>query len=114
MKAEAEANADADKEAKDKADTLNQADALVFQTEKQLKEYGDKIPADKLAPINEAVEELKKAHAEANIEACKAGIEKLNTAFQAASEEMYAAQGGAEGQPGAEGANAGGSEVTKK
>ena len=110
MKAEAEANADADKEAKDKADTLNQADALVFQTEKQLKEYGDKIPADKLAPINEAVEELKKAHAEANIEACKAGIEKLNTAFQAASEEMYAAQGGAEGQPGAEGANAGGSE----
>ena len=110
MKAEAEANADADKEAKDKADTLNQADALVFQTEKQLKEYGDKIPADKLAPINEAVEELKKAHAEANIEACKAGIEKLNTAFQAASEEMYSAQGGAEGQPGAEGASAGGSE----
>ena len=97
MKAEAEANADADKEAKDKADTLNQADALVFQTEKQLKEFGDKIPAEKLEPINEAVEELKKAHGEANIEACKAGIEKLNTAFQAASQEMYAAQGGAEG-----------------
>ncbi len=97
MKAEAEANADADKEAKDKADTLNQADALVFQTEKQLKEFGDKIPEDKLAPINEAVEELKKAHAEANIEACKSGIEKLNNAFQAASQEMYANQGGSEG-----------------
>ena len=97
MKAEAEANADADKEAKDKADTLNQADTLVFQTEKQLKEFGEKIPAEKLEPINEAVEELKKAHGEADIEACKAGIEKLNTAFQAASQEMYAAQGGAEG-----------------
>ena len=97
MKAEAEANADADKEAKDKADTLNQADALVFQTEKQLKEFGDKISEDKLTAINEAKDELKKAHAEANIEACKSGIEKLNTAFQAASEEMYAAQGGAEG-----------------
>ena len=97
MKAEAEANADADKEAKDKADTLNQADGLVFQTEKQLKELGDKIPAEKLTPITEAVEELKKAHADQNIEACKAGIEKLNNAFQAASQEMYAAQGGAEG-----------------
>ena len=105
MKAEAEANADADKEAKDKADTLNQADALVFQTEKQLKEFGDKIPAEKLEPINEAVEELKKAHGEANIEACKAGIEKLNTAFQAASQEMYAAQGGAEGASAEEGNN---------
>ena len=103
MKAEAEANADADKEAKEKADTLNQADALVFQTEKQLKEFGDKIPAEKLEPINEAVEELKKAHGEANIEACKAGIEKLNTAFQAASQEMYAAQGGAEGASAEEG-----------
>ena len=103
MKAEAEANADADKEAKDKADTLNQADALVFQTEKQLKEFGDKIPAEKLEPINEAVEELKKAHGEANIDACKTGIEKLNTAFQAASQEMYAAQGGAEGASAEEG-----------
>ncbi len=107
MKAEAEANADADKEAKDKADTLNQADALVFQTEKQLKEFGDKIPAEKLEPINEAVEELKKAHGEANIEACKAGIEKLNTAFQAASQEMYAAQGGAEGDSSNAGNDAG-------
>ena len=97
MKSEAEANADADKEAKDKADTLNQADALIFQTEKQLKEFGDKIPEDKLAPINEAVEELKKAHAETNIETCKSGIEKLNNAFQAASQEMYASQGGSEG-----------------
>ena len=70
---------------------------MYFQTEKQLKELGDKIPAEKLTPITEAVEELKKAHADQNIEACKAGIEKLNNAFQAASQEMYAAQGGAEG-----------------
>ena len=97
MKAEAEANAEADKEAKDKADTLNQADTMVFQTEKQLKEFGEKIPADKLAPINEALEELKKAHGEQNIEACKAGIEKLNTAFQAASQDMYAQGEGAQG-----------------
>jgi molecular chaperone DnaK len=103
MKAEADANADADKEAKDRADTLNQADGLVFQTEKQIKEFGDKIPKDKLAPINEALEELKVAHTAQDIEACKAGIEKLNTAFQAASEEMYADKEGAEGTSGSEG-----------
>ena len=100
MKADAEANADADAQAKERADVLNQADALVFQTEKQLGEFGDKLPEDKKAPINDALEALKKSHGEQDIEGCKSGIEALNTAFQAASQEMYAAQqaeGGAEG-----------------
>ena len=106
MKADAEANADADAQAKERADVLNQADGMVFQTEKQLKEFGDKIPAEKMAPINEALENLKKAHAAQDVDACKAGLETLNTAFQAASQEMYAAQqeaggdaAGAQGQP---------------
>ena len=111
MKADAEANADADKEAKDKADTLNQADTLIFQTEKQLKEFGDKIPADKLGPINEAVEELKAVHIAQDIDACKAGIEKLNAAFQEASAEMQAAAEGSEAGDDA-GGDAGGDEVT--
>ena len=110
MKAEAEANADADKETKDKVETINQADSLIFQTEKQLKEFGDKIPAEKLTPINEALTELKTAHELGDVDACKERIEKLNTAFQAASEEMYADNGaGADaGAPGA-GADASGS-----
>ena len=104
MKAEAEANADADKETKDKVETINQADSLIFQTEKQLKEFGDKIPAEKLTPINEALTELKTAHELGDVDACKERIEKLNTAFQAASEEMYADKGeGADaGAPGAD------------
>ena len=111
MKADAEANADADAQAKERADVLNQADGMVFQTEKQLKEFGDKIPAEKMAPINEALESLKKAHAAQDVDACKAGLETLNTAFQAASQEMYAAQreaggdaAGAQGQPAGEAA----------
>ena len=95
MKQEAEANADADKEAKEKVETINQADSLIFQTEKQLKEFGDKIPADKLTPINEALTELKTAHELGDVDACKDRIEKLNTVFQAASEEMYAQDGAA-------------------
>ena len=71
---------------------MNQADSLIFQTEKQLKDYGDKLPADKKQPIEEALAELKKAHEAKDVEACKAGIEKLNTVFQAASQEMYNAQ----------------------
>jgi molecular chaperone DnaK len=90
MKSEAEANADADKEAKEKVETINQADSLIFQTEKQLKEFGDKIPAEKLTPINEALTELKTAHKLGDVDACKDRIEKLNTVFQAASEDMYA------------------------
>jgi molecular chaperone DnaK len=111
MKADAEANADADAQAKERADVLNQADGMVFQTEKQLKEFGDKIPAEKMAPINEALENLKKAHAAQDVDACKAGLETLNTAFQAASQEMYAAQqetggdaAGDQGQPAGEAA----------
>ena len=92
MKQEAEANAEADKIAKERIETLNQADGLVFQTEKQLKEFGDKISEGNRAPIDSALEELKKAHAAQDVDACKAGIEKLNAAFQAASQEMYAAQ----------------------
>ncbi len=111
MKEDAEANADADAQAKERADVLNQADGMVFQTEKQLKEFGDKIPAEKMAPINEALENLKKAHAAQDVDACKAGLETLNTAFQAASQEMYAAQqdaggdaAGDQGQPAGEAA----------
>lgn len=92
MKREAEENAEADKLAKENADTVNQADSLIFQTEKQLKEYGDKIPADKKQPIEDALTELKKAHEAKDLEGMKAGIEKLNTVFQAASQEMYNAQ----------------------
>ncbi|MAI23915.1 MAG: molecular chaperone DnaK [Crocinitomicaceae bacterium] len=101
MKQEAEANAEADKEAKERIEVLNQADALVFQTEKQLKEFGDKISEGNRGPIDAALEELKKAHGEQDIDGCKAGIEKLNSAFQAASQEMYAAQqeAGATGEP---------------
>ena len=107
MKSEAEANADADKEAKEKVETINQADSLIFQTEKQLKEFGDKIPAEKLTPINEALTELKTAHEQGDVDACKERIEKLNTAFQAASEEMYADQGaGADAGAGAPGEDA--------
>jgi molecular chaperone DnaK len=101
MKQEAEANAEADKEAKERIEVLNQADALVFQTEKQLKEFGDKISEGNRGPIDAALEELKKAHGEQDVDGCKAGIEKLNSAFQAASQEMYAAQqeAGAAGNP---------------
>ncbi len=116
MKQEAEANAESDKTAKERIETLNQADALVFQTEKQLKEFGDKISEGNRGPIDSALEELKKAHTEQDVDGCKAGIEKLNTAFQAASQEMYAnqeADGSAQGataEP--ETADADGPEVT--
>lgn len=114
MKREAEENADADSKAKEIAETMNQADSLIFQTEKQLKDYGDKLPADKKQPIEDALAELKKAHEAKDVEACKAGIEKLNTVFQAASQDMYNAQqqaGGAEGAEGAADSN-GSDEVT--
>ncbi|MCB9364834.1 MAG: molecular chaperone DnaK [Flavobacteriales bacterium] len=116
MKREAEENAEADKLAKENAETVNQADSLIFQTEKQLKEYGDKIPADKKQPIEDALAELKKSHEAKDVEAMKAGIEKLNTVFQAASQEMYNAQQQQEGagaQADAGGNSAGGDdEVT--
>jgi molecular chaperone DnaK len=105
MKQEAEANAEADKAAKERIETLNQADALVFQTEKQLKEFGDKISEGNRGPIDAALEELKKAHAAQDVDGCKAGMEKLNSAFQAASQEMYAAQQEAGAAGNAEGAS---------
>lgn len=89
MKAEAEANADADKKAKERIDKINQADAMIFQTEKQLKELGDKIPADKKAPIEQALEQLKSAHKAQDLDAIDKAMEAMNTAFHAASQDMY-------------------------
>ncbi len=100
MKAEAEANAEADKNAKETADKINQADSLIFQTEKQLKEYGDKLPADKKGPIEDALKKLKEAHAAKDLAAIDAAMNELNTVFQAASQEMYNASQAQGGQPG--------------
>ncbi|AEV32172.1 molecular chaperone DnaK [Owenweeksia hongkongensis] len=100
MKQEAEANADADNAAKEKVDKLNAADGMVFQTEKQLKEFGDKLSADKKEPIESALTELKTAHQSQDIAAIDAAMEKINEAWKNASEEMYKAQEGAQGQPG--------------
>ncbi len=92
MKQEAEANAESDREAKEKVETVNKADSLIFQTEKSLKDIGDKIPADKKQPIEEALADLKKAHSAQDIPAIVSNMEKLNTVFQAASQDMYNAQ----------------------
>ncbi len=101
MKDEAAANADADKQAKEKIDKMNGADSLIFQTEKQLKEFGDKLPADKKAPIEAALEKLKTAHKAEDLEGIDAATTELNTVFQAASQEMYNASQQAQGeQPG--------------
>jgi molecular chaperone DnaK len=97
MKQEADANADTDKAAKETADKVNGADAMIFQTEKQLKEFGDKLSDDKKAPVEEALTVLKKAHESKDLSAIDAAMEKINTAWTAASEEMYkASQDGAE------------------
>jgi len=104
MKQEAEANAEADKQAKEKVDKLNQADSLIFQTEKQLKEYGDKIPADKKKPIEDALAKLKEAHKSQDLVAIDTAMNELNTVFSAASQEMYnAAQAQAGQQAGPQG-----------
>ncbi|MCF8255460.1 MAG: Hsp70 family protein, partial [Bacteroidia bacterium] len=92
MKNEAAANAEADKVAKEEAEKVNQADSLIFQTEKQVKEYGDKIPADKKEKIENGLVELKKAHGEKNLAAIDAAMEVLNAAWQEASQDIYAAQ----------------------
>jgi molecular chaperone DnaK len=102
MKREAEANAEDDKKAKETIEKLNNADNMIFQTEKQLKEFGDKLPEDKKQPIEEALAELKKAHEDKNIDAVDGAMEKLNTVFQAASQEMYQASQEAQQQGGAE------------
>jgi molecular chaperone DnaK len=101
MKAEAKANEATDKAEKERVEKINQADSLIFQTEKQLKEYGEKIPADKKAPIEAALEKLKTAHKTADLGAIDAAMTEMNTAWTAASEDMYKAT-----QEGA-GANAG-------
>lgn len=110
MKAEAEANADADKKERERVDKLNAADALIFQTEKQLKEFGDKVPADKKSEIESALEKLRTAHKSQDITAVDAAMTQLNAVWQKASEEMYKNTGGAGAQPdpgAASGGNAG-------
>jgi molecular chaperone DnaK len=92
MKAEAEANAEADKKEKERIDKINQADSMIFQTEKNLKEYGDKLPADKKSAIESALNKLKDAHKAQDIAAIDAAMNEVNTAFQAASQDMYNAQ----------------------
>ena len=110
MRQEAKENEAADTAAKEKVDALNKADSMIFQTEKQLKEIGDKLPADKKQPIEDALAKLKTAHAAQDVDACNAAVEELNTVFQAASQEMYNAQaqdaqaGQPQGEPQAEGA----------
>ncbi len=99
MKAEAEANADADKAAKEKVDKINEADAMIFQTEKQLKEFGDKLSDDKKAPIEAALEDLKKAFETKEVETIEPALEKINEAWKVASEEMYKAQADSQGAP---------------
>jgi molecular chaperone DnaK len=91
MKDEAEANAEEDRKAREKVDKINAADSLIFQTEKQLKDYGDKIPADKKEPIEKALTNLKEAHKSQDLDAIDKATQELNTVFQAASEEMYKA-----------------------
>jgi molecular chaperone DnaK len=107
MKAEAAANADADKAAKERVEKLNTADNLIFQTEKQMKEYGDKIPEDKKGAIESALTELKEAHKAEDLDKVDAAMESMNAAWQAASQDIYAAQqeAGANGEAG--GADAG-------
>ncbi len=102
MKAEAEANAAADAQEKERIDKINQADSMIFQTEKQLNELGDKLPADKKAPIENALAKLKEAHKAQDIAAIDAAIAELNQVFHAASQDMYnaqAQQGGAQQGP---------------
>jgi molecular chaperone DnaK len=114
MKAEAEANAEADKKEKERADKLNKADAMIFQTEKQLKDLGDKLPADKKSSIESALATLKEAHKNQNLDAIDSAIKGLEDVLHAASQDMYNAanaQGGAQGGqqgPFNGGANAGG------
>ncbi|HUS00447.1 MAG TPA: molecular chaperone DnaK [Chitinophagaceae bacterium] len=97
MKDEAKANEATDREAKEKIEKINQADSLIFQTEKQLKEYGDKIPADKKGPIESALTKLKEAHKTQDIAAIDTAVAEMNTAWTAASEELYKASQGAGG-----------------
>jgi molecular chaperone DnaK len=104
MKNEAKANEATDKLEKEKVEKINQADSLIFQTEKQLKEYGEKIPADKKAPIEAALEKLKTAHKTADLAQIDSAMAEMNTAWTAASEDMYKAtqEGAGAQQPGSD------------
>jgi molecular chaperone DnaK len=102
MKAEAEANAEADKKRKEEAELVNKADSTIFQTERQLKEYGDKLPADKKQAIEDALAELKKEFEAKNLANLEPAMEKLNNVFQAASQDMYNAANAEGGAAGAE------------
>ena len=106
MRTDAQAHAEEDRQAREKADKLNAADSLIFQTEKQLKDYGDKLPADKKETIETAANELKEAHKAQDLDQIDSASEKLNAAWQAASQEMYQAsqqQGATADQGSAEG-----------
>jgi len=98
-----EANAEADKAARETADKLNEADSMIFQTEKQLKEFGDKLSDDKKKPIEEALEELKKAYETKDVAVVTPALDKINEAWKVASEEMYKAQAEAQGGAAPEG-----------
>ena len=117
MKSEATSNAESDKKEREKVDKLNQADSLIFTTENQLKDLGDKIPADKKAPIEAALQKLKDAHKAQDLAGIDAASAELQTAFQAASAEMYAqtgAQGGAQSGPNAGQTNNNGQNTNNK
>ena len=115
MKAEAEANADADKKERERVDKLNAADSMIFQTEKQMKEYGDKLPADKKAEIEGALGKLKTAHQAQDIAGIDAAMAEMNAIWQKASEEMYknaGAQGGPQDPNAGQNPNNGNDDVT--
>ena len=117
MKDEAAANAETDKKEKERIDKLNHADSLIFNTEKQLKEFGDKLPADKKGPIEAALAKLKEAHKAQDLAAIDSATTELNNVFQAASQEMYNAQNAQQGgaQPGPDfNQQAGGSQSNKQ
>jgi len=115
MREEAELNAEADRKAKEEIDKINTADSLIFQTERQLKEFGDKLPADKKEPIEQALNKLREAHKNRDIAGIDSSMAELNSVWQAASEEMYKAtqEAGGAGQPGAEQQNQPGSDQSK-
>lgn len=106
MKAEAEANAEADAQAKDRVEKVNAADQLVFQTDKQLKEYGDKIPAEKKEAIETSLNDLREAHKAEDLDRIDSATEALTAAWNAASQDIYQAQQAAGGEAGTEGATA--------
>ena len=106
MKADAEANAEVDKKARETAEKINAADSMIFQTEKQLKEFGEKLSADKKGPIEAALVDLKKAHETKDIAQIDAAMEKINEAWKVASEEMYKAEQETQGAPAGDAGNA--------